>query len=119
MGVGRRGIGIDRHRGDVVVSRLGLFKDATHPLEPRKALAAAAAMPEPQPACRCEPPLASWAAAVWTLDTRSLAVYRIGLGLLLLADCLLRSRDFQLMLGADGILQPHLVRGYLGHPSQW
>lgn len=117
--MGRRGIGIDRHRGDVVVSRLGLFKDATHPLEPRKALAAAAAMPEPQPACRCKPPLASWAAAVWTLDTRSLAVYRIGLGLLLLADCLLRSRDFQLMLGADGILPPHLVRGYLGHPSQW
>ena len=33
----------------------------------------------------------------FTLDTRSLALYRIGLGLLLVTDCLLRSRDMRLM----------------------
>ncbi len=56
---------------------------------------------------------------VFTLDTRSLAAYRVGLGLLLLADCLLRSRDFGLMLTPDGIMPPDVVRTYLGHPAHW
>ena len=76
-------------------------------------------MSESAPASRSEPKLAGWAARAFTLDTRSLALYRIGLVLLLVTDCLLRSRDVWLMLGADGIMPPALVRGYLGHPSQW
>ncbi len=56
---------------------------------------------------------------VFTLDARSLAAYRVGLGLLLLADCLFRSRDFGLMLTPDGIMPPDMVRSYLGHPAHW
>ncbi len=59
------------------------------------------------------------AAAAFTLDTRSLASYRIGLGCLLVADSLLRSRDVSLMLSPDGIMPPDLVRTYLGSPTQW
>lgn len=59
------------------------------------------------------------AAQTFTLDTRSLAAYRIGLGCLLLADCLLRSRDFGLMLAPDGVMPPDLVRTFLAHPAHW
>ena len=49
------------------------------------------------PARRLGTLLARWCVAAFTLDTRSLAAYRIGLGLILVADCLLRTRDFSLM----------------------
>ena len=63
--------------------------------------------------------LAPWAERAFTLDTRSLALYRIGLGGLLIADCLLRSRDFALMVSPDGIFPPATVRTYLGGPTHW
>lgn len=60
--------------------------------------------------------LARW----FSLDVRSLAVFRIALGLLLVADAGLRCRDFSLMFAADGIFPPRLVRDYFDHdPSQW
>jgi hypothetical protein len=60
--------------------------------------------------------LARW----FSLDVRSLAVFRIALGLLLVADAGLRSRDFSLMFAADGIFPPRLIREYFDHdPSQW
>lgn len=68
---------------------------------------------------RFGPSLRRQAAWIFTLDTRSLATYRIGLGSLLVADCLLRRRDFGLMLTPDGVMPPGLVRTYLGHPAQW
>lgn len=68
---------------------------------------------------RIGPSLRRQATQTFTLDARSLAAYRIGLGLLLLADCLLRRRDFGLMLTPDGVMPPGLVRTYLGHPAQW
>ena len=55
------------------------------------------------PARRLGTLLARWCVAAFTLDTRSLAAYRIGLGLILVADCLLRTRDFSLMFTPDGI----------------
>jgi hypothetical protein len=55
-----------------------------------------------------------------TLDVRSLAVFRIALGLLLVADAALRSRDVPLMFAADGIFPPRLIRGFFAaDPTQW
>lgn len=56
----------------------------------------------------------------FAIDVRSLAVFRVGLGLVLLADAALRTRDFNLMFAADGIFPPHLIRGYLDDdPTHW
>lgn len=60
-------------------------------------------MPEQHPARLLGARLGRRLAAAFTLDARSLAVYRIGLGLILTADCLLRSRDFLLMFAAEGM----------------
>lgn len=56
----------------------------------------------------------------FALDVRSLAVFRIALGLVLVADAGLRMRDFPLMFAADGLFPPTLIRDYFdGDPSQW
>lgn len=56
----------------------------------------------------------------FALDVRSLAAFRIALGLLLVADAGLRSRDFRLMFAADGIFPPRLIRTYFDDdPTQW
>jgi hypothetical protein len=63
--------------------------------------------------------LGGWAAATFTLDARSLAVYRIGLGILLAADCLLRTRDFRLMFAADGMFPLETLARYHADPTVW
>lgn len=63
--------------------------------------------------------LAAWAGRAFSLDPRSLALYRVGLGGLLVADCLLRGRDFSLMLAPDGILPPDLVRRSFADAGHW
>jgi len=63
--------------------------------------------------------LARWASAAFTLDARSLAVYRIGLGLLLLVDSLLRTRDFSLMFAPRGIFPLAAIAEYYGDPTNW
>lgn len=56
----------------------------------------------------------------FALDVRSLAVFRIALGLVLVADAVLRARDFPLMFTADGVFPPPLIRDYFdGDPAQW
>lgn len=56
----------------------------------------------------------------FTIDVRSLAVFRIALGLVLVADALLRTRDFTLMFAADGVFPPPLIRDYFdGDPAHW
>ena len=56
----------------------------------------------------------------FAIDVRSLAAFRIALGLVLVADALLRTRDFSLMFTADGIFPPSLIRDYFdGDPAQW
>jgi hypothetical protein len=63
---------------------------------------------------------AAGAARRFALDVRSLAVFRIALGMLLVADAGLRSRDFHLMFAADGIFPPRLIRAYFDDdPTQW
>ena len=64
-------------------------------------------------------PLTRWASAAFTLDARSLAVYRIGLGLLLVADSLLRTRDFSLMFAPRGIFPLAAIAEFYGDPTNW
>lgn len=59
------------------------------------------------------------AGRAFTLDTRSLAVFRMAIGLILVADCLLRTRDFGLMFSPDGIFPPDLVHRFHADPSLW
>lgn len=63
--------------------------------------------------------LRRWAAATFTLDTRSLAAFRIGAGAILLADSLLRTRDFRLMFAPDGIFPPDTIARYHADPMLW
>jgi hypothetical protein len=76
-------------------------------------------MSESHAACRLRSLARRWATSTFTLDGRSLAVYRIGLGCLLAADSLLRSRDFHLMFTPDGIFPPETLAGYLADPTLW
>lgn len=55
----------------------------------------------------------------FTLDRRSLAAFRVALGLLVTIDALLRGRDVSLMFAADGMFPPTLVRAYLDDPWAW
>jgi hypothetical protein len=77
------------------------------------------AMPEQHPARRLGGFLGRWAAATFTLDARSLAVYRIGLGAILIVDCLLRTRDFRLMFVRDGVFPPETLAGFHADPTVW
>lgn len=64
-------------------------------------------------------PLRDWAAASFTLDTRSLAIFRIGLGCILIADCLLRTRDFRLMFTPYGIFPLETLARYHDDSTIW
>lgn len=55
----------------------------------------------------------------FTLDIRSLAAYRIGLGLLLVVDALLRAPDVSIMMGPDGIFPLDAVSAYYGTVTLW
>jgi len=55
----------------------------------------------------------------FTLDRRSLAAFRIAIGLLVAVDALLRSRDVTLMLSPHGMFPPALLRQYLDDPCAW
>ncbi|MFM7108769.1 MAG: HTTM domain-containing protein [Planctomycetaceae bacterium] len=59
------------------------------------------------------------ARAAFTLDARSLAVYRIALGAVVCADCASRFRDFDLMFAIDGVFPPDVVRRQLGGSTAW
>ena len=52
------------------------------------------------------------------LDCRSLALFRIAAGCLLIADAGLRSRDFWLFLSPEGVFPLPVLRDYLG-PGCW
>ena len=53
------------------------------------------------------------------LDVRSLALFRMLLGAILLADALARLPGAPLTLTPDGALPPDLVRKFVGHPWSW
>lgn len=68
---------------------------------------------------RCLHRLGHWARDAFTLDTRGLAAFRIALGLILVADCLLRFRTVHLMFAADGVFPPDLLRHFQGTAAKW
>ena len=55
----------------------------------------------------------------FTLDLRSLAAFRIAIGLLVAIDALLRSRDVSLMFAPDGMFPLGLLRQYFDDPCAW
>lgn len=61
----------------------------------------------------------AWWGAAFTVDARGLAAFRIGLGLILVADCVLRFRTFHLMFAADGVFPPDVLRAFQGTPARW
>jgi len=63
--------------------------------------------------------VARWLRRACTLDLRSLAVFRVGIGLLVTADALLRSRDVSWMFAPDGMFPLAVLRRYLGDPCAW
>jgi hypothetical protein len=54
-----------------------------------------------------------------TLDLRSLAAFRIAIGAVVCADALLRTRDFGLMFGSDGMFPPDVLRRHFGDAWTW
>jgi len=64
-------------------------------------------------------PVGRWCDAAFALDARSLAAYRMALGAIICADCLLRARDFSLMVAVDGILPPDVIRRCHADPTVW
>lgn len=54
-----------------------------------------------------------------TLDLRSLAAFRIAIGAIVCADALLRTRDFGLMFGIDGMFPPDVLRRHIGDEWSW
>lgn len=54
-----------------------------------------------------------------TLDLRSLAAFRIAIGAVVCADALLRTRDFGLMFGSDGMFPPDVLRRHFGDAWSW
>lgn len=60
-----------------------------------------------------------WFAAACGVDARSLALFRVALGAILVADCLLRSRDFGSMFTPDGIFPPAAVQACHADATAW
>lgn len=61
----------------------------------------------------------SWVRQAFTLDTRSLAVYRMGLGLLLAIDSILRAPDVSIMMGPEGVFPLDALGRYHGSITLW
>ena len=55
----------------------------------------------------------------FSLDFRSLAAFRVAIGLIVAVDALLRSRDVAMMFASDGMFPPELLRQYLDDPWAW
>lgn len=77
--------------------------DLPHPAGP--------ATPRPETASR----FAAWLADCFALDTRGLAVFRVALGLLVLVDLAIRSRDLTAFYTDAGIVPRAAVTDALGH----
>ena len=65
------------------------------------------------------PEQTAWRQRAFAVDLRSLAAFRVGLGLLVAADALLRTRDLRLMFAGDGMLPPAVIRGFYADPCAW
>jgi hypothetical protein len=54
-----------------------------------------------------------------TLDARSLALFRMLMGAILVGDTITRTPFASVMMAPDGMLPPDLVRPFVGHPWSW
>jgi len=63
--------------------------------------------------------VAAWPLRTFSLDLRSLACLRIALGVVIVADSLLRTRDVTLMFAPDGMFPPATLREFLGDRWAW
>lgn len=61
----------------------------------------------------------SWASDTFGLDVRSLAIFRIALGSIVVADALLRTRDLRLMFAPGGTFPLEILRRWQGDPCSW
>lgn len=61
----------------------------------------------------------SWWRRAFAVDLRSLAAFRIGLGLVVAADAALRTRDLGSMFSVTGMLPPAAIRSFYGDPCAW
>jgi hypothetical protein len=60
-----------------------------------------------------------WACRAFSLDVRSLALFRAALGAVVCADALLRTRDFRLMFAPDGLFPLDALRLHYGDRWAW
>ena len=63
--------------------------------------------------------LRAWGRRAFAIDTRSLAAFRMAIGAVVCADALLRSRDFPLMFGADGMFPLEVLPRHFGDRWAW
>ncbi|MCE9630599.1 MAG: HTTM domain-containing protein [Planctomycetia bacterium] len=76
-------------------------------------------MDQSHPESRFGQAVVGWLRDGCTLDIRSLAAFRICLGLILVADCLLHGRDLVLMFTPDGIFPLELLRAFHDDSAKW
>jgi len=62
---------------------------------------------------------AAFLRSAFALDLRSLALFRVLLGSILIADALCRAPEAPLTLAPDGMLPAALVRPFVGYPWSW
>jgi hypothetical protein len=60
-----------------------------------------------------------WACRAFSLDVRSLALFRAAIGAVVCADALLRTRDFTLMFAPDGMFPIEALRLHFGDRWAW
>jgi hypothetical protein len=69
---------------------------------------------------RCHPSrLVDWTRRAFTLDARSLAIFRMALGVIVSSDAMLRTRDFSVMFGPDGMFPLTVLREFQSAPCVW
>lgn len=61
----------------------------------------------------------AWLSAGWQLDPRSLALFRVSVGLILLYDLQFRLPDLETMYAEGAVIPLDLVRQYAAFPWQW
>jgi hypothetical protein len=65
------------------------------------------------------PQQTSWWQRAFAVDLRSLAAFRVGLGSIVVADALLRTRDLGPMFSVTGMLPPAVIRSFYDDPCAW
>ncbi len=65
------------------------------------------------------PEQTAWWQRAFAVELRSLAAFRVGLGLVVATDALLRTRDLGPMFSVAGMLPPDVIRDFYADPCAW